>query len=358
MSRGDRRLSALIEQAWRQGARLDGWSDHFNLAIWQQAAADCGVDLAQYLRQRESHEKLPWQHLDVGVDQSFLATELDNALKEVYTQDCRIHGCSKCGLCDFKTIQPKTYGSKTKENSDNTLKVPVHAVENHRQAGEGEPTSQRSDSKNDKKFVYRFWYEKTGKSRFLSHLELIQVLFRAFRRAGLPVCFSQGFNPSPKVSFGPALPLGTESMAEYFYVDLYESLPDPVAMAASMNSQLPDDLMINRIDLDAKRQNGKIISCYQVSLDRPLAAGDFAKFFQEEQFDIELTRKGKKRNIDAKPLVKELAVTNEGKIHLILESEPGKAGVKPMEFLTTLLRLPEHEMLSARVVKQWIKEPD
>jgi len=348
MARGDRRLSCLIEQAWRAGARLDAWTDFFDLAVWEKAADACGIDLKEYLRKREPDEKLPWHHLDVGVDEAFLKAELDNALKEVYTQDCRVHGCSKCGLCDFKTIKPKTYHKYLKENPKG-LAVYSKPAE---VPGPKQPVDRT------KHFLYCFWYEKTGKSRVRNNLELIQIFFRAFRRVGLPVHFSQGFNPTPKVSFGPALPLGTESLAEYLYADLYEPLPDAAALRSAINRHLPAGLTVKSVELGVKQLNGPLLSSYQVSLARLGSASDLADFFEQERFEVELTRKGKIRQIDARPFIKELTATADGKIHLVMESEPGKAGVKPMEFLSALLGLSEKEALAARVVKQWIKEPE
>ncbi|MCI5224934.1 MAG: radical SAM protein, partial [Candidatus Electrothrix sp. AR4] len=112
-SRGDRRLARLIEASWKAGARLDGWSDHFLLERWEAAATQLEIDLDAYLRPRDREEALPWDHLSCGVDRRFLQQEYEKALDQVYTPDCRNHGCQQCGLCDFKTIQPvihtKTY---------------------------------------------------------------------------------------------------------------------------------------------------------------------------------------------------------------------------------------------------------
>ena len=105
-SRGDRRLSRLLETAWSNGARLDSWSEHFNLERWRRAAAECDLNLEDYLRRREVDEVLPWEHLRSGVDRSFLEAEYAKALQQEYTPDCRNHGCQGCGLCDFKTIRP------------------------------------------------------------------------------------------------------------------------------------------------------------------------------------------------------------------------------------------------------------
>lgn len=101
LSRGDRRLAAVIEQAWRNGARFDAWSDQFHFDIWDQAFRDTGVDPRYYAnRQRTRDEVLPWQHIDPGVSQEFLWSERLKALAGEETPDCRFDGCSGCGVCD------------------------------------------------------------------------------------------------------------------------------------------------------------------------------------------------------------------------------------------------------------------
>ena len=78
-ARGDRRLSLLVEAAWQRGARLDSWGEQFNLALWQEAAADCGLNPDDYLRPRALDEALPWEHLDCGVSRDFLLRERERA---------------------------------------------------------------------------------------------------------------------------------------------------------------------------------------------------------------------------------------------------------------------------------------
>ena len=197
-------MSRLLEEAWQRGARLDAWSEHFDLNRWQDAAAACGLDLDGYLRRREADEPLPWQHLGVGVRDDFFAEEYAKALREEYTPDCRVHGCQQCGVCDLKILKPVVHRRKTEESG------PEAAV------GEASPAEAFPEKQAVRQhFVYKLTYSRLGNARLLSHLELLQVFFRAFSRAKLPLNFSQGFNPTPKVSFSPALPLGTESLAEF-----------------------------------------------------------------------------------------------------------------------------------------------
>ena len=80
LSRGDRRVSALIERAWQLGARFDGWSEHFSPKIWQQAFGDTGLSMEFYnFRQREYDEILPWDFIDINVPRDFLVKESENA---------------------------------------------------------------------------------------------------------------------------------------------------------------------------------------------------------------------------------------------------------------------------------------
>ncbi|MCP3873446.1 MAG: DUF2344 domain-containing protein, partial [Desulfobacteraceae bacterium] len=175
---------------------------------WHQAASSSQIDMDFYLRQREKDEILPWQHLESGVDSSFLLEELDKAFLSSYTADCRYHGCHKCGLCDFKIIRPVVH-EKNKKNMDDTPSP----------AKESMATPLHSDGE-DLHFKYRVSYSRCGKICYLGHLEILQVIFRTLRRAKITTNFSKGFNPSPKISFGPALPVGVESLAEYFIMDL------------------------------------------------------------------------------------------------------------------------------------------
>jgi len=104
LSRGDRRVGAVIEQVWRDGGRFDGWSEHFSYARWAAAAAavlpPLGVDLAWYTtRERDADETLPWDHLDAGLDKQWLWDDWQDALAEFEQDDCRWTPCFDCGVC-------------------------------------------------------------------------------------------------------------------------------------------------------------------------------------------------------------------------------------------------------------------
>jgi radical SAM family uncharacterized protein len=99
LSRGDRRLGAIIHRAWQTGCRFDTWSEHFNFDKWLQAFNESGFDISFYAhRERSLDEILPWQHIDTGVTISFLKRELEKIREGVDTGDCRNEPCNSCGL--------------------------------------------------------------------------------------------------------------------------------------------------------------------------------------------------------------------------------------------------------------------
>ncbi|HEU4405764.1 MAG TPA: TIGR03960 family B12-binding radical SAM protein [Polyangiaceae bacterium] len=87
-ARGDRRLGDVIEEAWRRGARFDSWEEHLKLEIWQAAFAKFGVDVARYLGTLPVTARLPWDHIDVGLEDGFLAREYRKALKGRLSPPC------------------------------------------------------------------------------------------------------------------------------------------------------------------------------------------------------------------------------------------------------------------------------
>ncbi len=97
-ARGDRRVAAVIEEAYRRGALYDAWSESFHNEIWMDAFAACGVDIAFYTqRERSRDEIFPWDFIDIGVSREFLYREWEKALREEVTPNCR-EQCSGCGV--------------------------------------------------------------------------------------------------------------------------------------------------------------------------------------------------------------------------------------------------------------------
>ncbi|MBX6422129.1 TIGR03960 family B12-binding radical SAM protein [Thermosulfurimonas sp. F29] len=221
LSRGDRRLSTLILEAHRLGARLDGWSEEFRLERWLAAARNLGLDLSAYLRERDPAEVLPWEHLESGLAREFLLAERERALRGEVSPDCRFEKCLRCGVCG-KEIR-------------NRLFSPVE---------DREPLPDLPAS--ESLFWYRVIYAREGTASFLSQIEVQRVLERALRRAGVPLAFTRGFNPRPKLSFGRALPVGVASQREVFFVALSAEIPAEVFRNA-FSRQLPEGFSVREV---------------------------------------------------------------------------------------------------------------
>ncbi len=101
-ARGDRRLSKVIETAYRYGARFDGWDEFLRFDAWEKAFAECGIDPVAYGKRAISLDAtLPWDMIDPGVSKKFFQNENKKAHAEITTPDC-ITGCSGCGISKYK----------------------------------------------------------------------------------------------------------------------------------------------------------------------------------------------------------------------------------------------------------------
>ena len=237
IARGDRRLCKVIETAWRNGAKFDGWSDLFKFDIWAAAFESCGVDMKYFSeRTRNIYEPLAWDHTSPGVNKSFLISELEKSEIGKTTRDCRRTSCTGCGVCMNLGVNVIDYA----KNSENI-----------------------STEKNNKSLLpnascllptkYRAQIRKGSEIAFLSHLEYMNVFMSALLRSKLPAAYSEGFNPHLKVSFATALGVGITSDCEYVDFELSQNIRSNEVMAR-LNSQLPKGSELVRI----RKINGKV----------------------------------------------------------------------------------------------------
>jgi radical SAM superfamily enzyme YgiQ (UPF0313 family) len=97
LSRGDRRIGAVIEAVWKSGGKLDSWSEYFSFERWLAAFERCGLDPKFYAcRERSYGETLPWSRVDIGVKPEFFRSECEKSARSELSPDCR-RGCSACG---------------------------------------------------------------------------------------------------------------------------------------------------------------------------------------------------------------------------------------------------------------------
>ncbi len=246
ISRGDRRLGRTVLEAWRRGARLDGWQDRFDPSLWEGALRDTGVDpVAIASRWRERGEILPWDHLSCGVDRDWLYGELEAALESAPRHDCTTGACHDCGICDPPRVRNQLYDVDREDRRARAVveRRPVEGpTQPERPAPEAEILDMRMPQSSRKRI--RVQYGRTGPAALLSHLETVTVLQRALRRAEAPVVHTAGFNPHIKMSFTDPNPLGMESDAELFDVEVVASCAAET-LVASLARELPEGFTIH-----------------------------------------------------------------------------------------------------------------
>jgi radical SAM family uncharacterized protein/radical SAM-linked protein len=235
-ARGDRSLAAVLERAYRAGARFDSWDDQKKMHVWEDAFAAEEIDPAKFLGTIPVTARLPWDHIDVGLEDGFLLAEYRKANKDRLSLPCgKVAGafvqaanlrealaehaqklvCYDCGIaCDLGAMREQrlVYLRKLGAEEPRPAAQPPMG-----RAGAKRPPARASQGEARR---YRFVYEKLGAAAFLSHLDLVRALPRAFRRLELPLCYSQGFHPKPDMSFSPALSLGVSSLCEVIDVKI------------------------------------------------------------------------------------------------------------------------------------------
>jgi radical SAM-linked protein len=334
-SRGDDRLPGVIARAFRNGARFDAWTEAFRPDAWKRAFEEEGVDPLEYLRERDPRDPLPWEFVDAGIDREFLLSEREKARAGETTPDCRAAGCSPCGACP-PGLSNITYPGRLGEPA-------VADEEIERAPHPAAAAAQRH--------VVRLSYAKEGPAKYLSGLEIQSLWGRVFRRAGLPLAYSQGFNPSPKLSLSPALAVGAESDVEFLEAEF--TLPVPAAdVPVKLAPHLPAGIRVTFAS--GVPPGSPRLSDFDIASDwslRPLppfplpeevtpgrAEERLAAFHASDRHPLVLTREDRTSEIDLKPIVRTFGVNPDG-ISITIIQGTGK-GVRPVEAAASLLGVP------------------
>jgi radical SAM-linked protein len=198
---------------------------------------------------------------------------------------------------------------------------------------------------------YQLRFRKVGDVRFLSHLDLMEQWKRAFRRADLPLAFSAGFNPQPKLSLLAPLPVGTESECEVLFAELQKALPAD-EVRARLQETLPHGLEILSAKAIYSRPAATDLEfTYRVTLPaESLPSRErIEEFVRSGGAVIERQRKGETRRIDVAPFVREIAI-EDGALRMRILSQNGKT-VRPEEVLEAMGVMRPGERVALRIVR-------
>ncbi|MGQ9707028.1 MAG: TIGR03960 family B12-binding radical SAM protein [bacterium] len=220
LGRGDDNLFDIIVNVYRKGAILDGWTDYFRWDIWKTSIEDCGFSIDTLIKEIGLDRNLPWENIDTGVSREYLLSEYKKFKNGKLTPQCE-PDCKSCGVCSERPIK---------------LANDIESLEMKENERRGKKPSFKTD-------LLRFTFSKTKGAIYISHLDLQRAFHLALRRAGVPVAFTEGFNPLPRLSLGYALALGIVGHCEVGEVRLSEAI-SAIEFMDAMNEQLPEGIII------------------------------------------------------------------------------------------------------------------
>ena len=355
VGRSDRRLAPVIEAAWRTGAGLDAWFESaerthaawsaaieaaglggryraLEMGEWAAAEALDAADLEAFCRQ-----SLPWDHIDSGVDKAWLAEDLRRALAAAVVPDCSFEGCSHCGVCG-----PELGHNVVVPPPPVPARLPPRA-----------PVSSREQR-------LRFGFAKRGSLALISHLDTLRLLERVLRRTGLPVSFTGGFHPLPRLQVALPLPLGAEGHGEWLDLEfhapvepeearrrLQEALPPefqllsvaPVAVAApSLSQELREAHW--RLELRPERAPNPEGGAWREACAALLAAPSLPWH--------DTDKKGRPRERDCRPYLLALALASDP------DPDPDRAGAVRLDLRARID--PQGRSLRPEFLRQWLAE--
>jgi radical SAM family uncharacterized protein/radical SAM-linked protein len=231
-ARGDRNMADLLEAAYRLGCRRDGWSEYMRFDLWERAFEQTGVNPEDHLDPHPDPQgPLPWDWIDTGMPRDWFLEEHKKALGAECTDFSCSGRCDECGVCLHASDGPQG-GRSTLPGSRPALPDHVSRM-GPSVRGKAERPAAR----------LRLQYVKREPAACLSHLETLTLFHRALRRSRLPIHYTGGEHPHPKVAFSPALPVGVESQAEYLDVWLAR-MPEAREVEDGLNGVLPNGIRV------------------------------------------------------------------------------------------------------------------
>jgi len=343
-SRAGREMAGAIEAAHKKGARFDGWTEQFKFNAWLEAFAENNIAPEDYLKERPENFLFPCAALDSGVSSEFLRLERGRAHQAEISDDCREAGCiQNCGVCDQEAIKPRVSPALSQKSAEELLR-----------------NLDRLPTQPDLYFRYLVRYCRMGDLRFIGLLENNRMFLRAVRRADLPMRYSQGYHPLPKISFSPAPPVGVETQAEFVELEILKHISDD-DLKKSLAQALPPGIEI----LETKEISLKAPSISQMItlMEYEAAAAEGTGIFTQEKIDrfkdrqsfviVQKREKGD-RSLDLKQKIKFLELVSENKVKFGLTNTGGPSA-KPQEVISAVFGLGDEELARLRLCRTGVR---
>ncbi|MGI5940103.1 MAG: TIGR03960 family B12-binding radical SAM protein [Thermoleophilia bacterium] len=245
LARGGVETAAVVEAAWRHGARFDSWTEQFCREAWDTALSSAGFSVEEMATMTMPRDaQFPWDVISGGVDRDFLWREWERAMRAETTPDCRWDDCSVCGVCDgglandlaVDAHDSVTGVAEVAEVAEVAGPVgPVGVVTPAKDVIAVDPAGRAARSA--QLHCYLLTFSVGGRVRFVGHLDKVELFRRAVRRAGGRLALSAGVRPKPLLSLALPLAVGMEAEREFCEFSLAE--PAPPRFIECLNEALP-----------------------------------------------------------------------------------------------------------------------
>ncbi|MCE5253930.1 MAG: TIGR03936 family radical SAM-associated protein [Actinomycetia bacterium] len=342
LARGDEGLSAVIEGAWGRGARFDSWTEEFRGDAWREAFAAAGTSAEELATATIPRDvPLPWEVIHGVVDREFLWSEWEKAHRGGRTGDCRWEGCTGCGACEGPQRNdlaaeraaeaglgadagraPTPVGSPPGVRARTAAACGAAAA-----AGGAAGVTARSGAvrvadaaRPGPRLRYVATFSVTGRGRFVGHLDRLELLRRAVRKAGGRPALSAGMRPKPVLCFALPLPVGVEGLRELCEFALAEE-PGP-DFSTRLAGVLPAHMRLLALEpyRGARSLPARVVGAsYEVQVGAAgggpggvhiasVLAGAADRFSAADGLPVEEFREGRARRVDVKRYVEHVSV--------------------------------------------------
>ncbi|MDI7269222.1 MAG: TIGR03936 family radical SAM-associated protein [Myxococcota bacterium] len=350
LARGGPETAAAVFEAFRRGAYLDAWTERFRWETWIEALAATGISPDDATRPLDPGAPTPWSHVDVGVSTGFLLRERERALAGEPGERCdpapERFRCQGCGVGCRQ--EGSGVGGQWSVVSD-----------------QGSPATDHRPPATGPVW-FRIVVRKTGPAIYIGHLDFVRAIAQALRRAGLPLSYTKGFHPGPRISMTSPLALGIAGLAEPGDVQLDFAPDDVPSRLDRLRALTPDGIEFTDLRPlgETNPRTARLAShadCVvgMPGLDEAGARAAVERAGRLEAWPIDDPRRGRRHGWDARPHVASLDAGPLGALSSVLGVEPAGWGLllrttldpaPPIRLLgALLLGIPESRVSAVRV---------
>lgn len=338
LSRGDRRLGDVLVETWRSGGGFDAWKESFEPEVWERTFSEHNIPLEIFAREHSPQRISPWEIVEKPLPREFLLAEREKAFAEKPSPSCfERGGCNDCGICGYSS------GETPRHNPSQPLR-----------GNFGRRTKKISKPGILANSKIRMRLSREAHLRWLGHLDITRAIARAIRRSGLNVAYSEGHHRHQKVSFGPPLPVGYISNAEYLDIEFETQVTS--SEIESFGQELPRGISLIDFKPMLKRSSSIFSSMdsalFSVDIPKKIAPNlpnAFAELVSRDSIPFDRFKK----TVELKSYLKFYEIQNSDDrwhLRILLQCDPNGSG-RPAEYLLSL-GIPEGEALGLPYLRE------